>query len=79
MNKKLANTFRLVLALVAGISVSIFLTGCPEGGGGGGVPRQYMLIRYIQASACSQPRSTKLAELIQSRLRFAKPVAMRSR
>lgn len=36
MNKKLANTFRLVLALVAGISVSIFLTGCPEGGGGGG-------------------------------------------
>lgn len=36
MNKQLANTFRLVLALVAGISVSIFLTGCPEGGGGGG-------------------------------------------
>ena len=36
MNKKFANSLRFAMALVATVIVSIFLTGCPEGGGGGG-------------------------------------------
>lgn len=44
MNKRLTKAFRLLLALVAVIAVSIFLTGCPEGGGGSGtgVPPVYV-------------------------------------
>lgn len=36
MNKRLANAIRLVLAVFAAFIVTVFLTGCPEGGGGGG-------------------------------------------
>lgn len=55
MNKRLANTIRLLTALIAGITVTLLLTGCPEGGGGGGGGTPPVYTDPIHTSFSLQP------------------------